>query len=116
VREVEPGGADEVGKVVALLTRGWLPYRLRWSLRVTESRRPYGFAFEAWGDFVGRGVWSFAPAGHAVHVRFDWKIRAEKPLLRWLSSLLKPVFAANHRWAMARGEESLKRELVRRRG
>ena len=116
VREEEPGGDDEVGKVVTLLTRGWLPYRLRWSFRVTESHRPYGFAFDAWGDFVGRGVWTLAQEGRWVDVVFDWKIRAEKPLLRRLSPLLKPFFAANHRWAMARGEESLKRELVRRRG
>jgi len=29
--------------------------------------------------------------------------------------LLKPAFSANHRWAMARGEESLRLELRRRR-
>ncbi|WP_375164770.1 hypothetical protein [Arthrobacter sp.] len=28
---------------------------------------------------------------------------------------MKPVFSANHRWAMARGEESLILELRRRR-
>jgi hypothetical protein len=27
---------------------------------------------------------------------------------------LRPIFAANHRWAMARGEESLRLELARR--
>ncbi len=44
-----------------------------------------------------------------------WQVRADKPLLRRLSWLLRPVFAANHNWAMARGEESLKLELARRR-
>jgi hypothetical protein len=29
--------------------------------------------------------------------------------------VIKPLFAANHRWAMARGEESLRLELARRR-
>jgi len=28
---------------------------------------------------------------------------------------MKPIFAANHHWAMARGEESLLLELARRR-
>jgi hypothetical protein len=28
---------------------------------------------------------------------------------------MKPIFAANHHWAMAKGEESLKLELLRRR-
>jgi hypothetical protein len=27
---------------------------------------------------------------------------------------MKPIFSANHRWAMARGEESLKLEIARR--
>jgi hypothetical protein len=34
-----------------LHTKGWLPYTLRWFFRVTESRRPFGFSLEAWGDF-----------------------------------------------------------------
>jgi hypothetical protein len=50
-----------------------------------------------------------------VNITFDWKLVAEKPLLRYLSFLFKPIFSANHRWAMARGEESLKRELARKR-
>lgn len=37
------------------------------------------------------------------------------PLLRTLSFAFKPVFSANHRWAMQRGEKSLRLELVRRR-
>lgn len=39
----------------------------------------------------------------------------DKPLLRTLSFAFKPVFRANHRWAMQRGEESLRLELARRR-
>ena len=57
------------------------------------------------GDFEGVGVWTFAQDGQSVAVMYDWRIRAEKPILRTLSFLLKPVFSANHRWAMARGED-----------
>ncbi len=38
-----------------------------------------------------------------------------KPLLKHLSFLFWPLFAFNHNWAMARGEEILKLELARRR-
>jgi hypothetical protein len=113
VREIEPGGADGTGRIVELLTKGRLPYRLRWRFRVTESRRPHGFSLEAWGDFVGRGVWTFAQDGAFTNITYDWKILAEKPLLRRLSFLMKPLFSWNHRWAMARGEESLRAELIR---
>jgi len=116
VKELEPGGAGGVGRVVELQTKGRLPYTLHWFFRITESRGPHGFSLEAWGDFEGRGVWKFAQNGGAVDITYDWRIRAEKPLLRYLSFLLKPIFSANHRWAMARGEESLRAELARRAG
>jgi hypothetical protein len=114
VKTLEPGGPDGLGKVVDLYTKGWLPYTLRWQFRVTEVHSN-GFTLEAWGDFVGRGIWTFVQDGDDVLVVYDWKIQAEKPLLRRLSWLMKPVFGANHRWAMARGEESLRLELARRR-
>ena len=116
VKELEPGSKDGIGRVVELHTKGWLPYTLHWYFRLTKSRRPYGFSIEAWGDFEGRGRWTFAQNGNAVEITYDWRIRAEKPLLRYLSFLLKPIFSANHRWAMARGEESLRAELARRAG
>ncbi|MEO8745789.1 MAG: hypothetical protein ABI334_01555 [Candidatus Dormiibacterota bacterium] len=34
---------------------------------------------------------------------------------RYGTPIFRPIFAANHRWAMARGEESLDLELRRRR-
>lgn len=115
VDELEPGDPETgIGKVVDLYTKGWLPYTLRWQFRVTESNPPHGFALEAWGDFDGRGVWTLEQDGEWADVTYDWKIRADKPLLRALSFLLKPVFSANHHWAMNQGEESLKRELERR--
>ena len=113
-QELEPGDSEGVGKVVSLYTKGWLPYTLRWQFRVTESRYPYGFSLEAFGDFEGRGVWTFAQDGPEVNITYDWRIRADKPLLKSLSFLLKPIFSANHQWAMARGEESLRLELARR--
>jgi hypothetical protein len=114
VRELAPGDAHGVGKEVALYTKGWLPYTLRWQFRVTESDPPRGFAIEATGDFVGCGEWSFTQDGDAVSITYDWRIRADKLLLRYGSFVFRPIFAANHRWAMARGEESLKLELARR--
>src|SRR5438477_7965360 len=100
--------------LIDLYTKGWLPYTLRWRFRVTESHRPHGFSLEASGDLVGRGAWTLTQDGSYVDVVYDWRIRADKPLLRRLSFIFKPLFAANHSWAMARGEESLKLELLRR--
>jgi len=114
IKVIEPGDEQGIGKVVSLYTKGWLPYTLRWSFRVTEVRSD-GFTLVAWGDFEGRGIWIFEQDGLWVNIIYDWKIKAEKPLLRYLSFIMKPIFSVNHRWAMAKGEESLKLEIARRR-
>ena len=115
VDELRPADARGLGRRVRLHTKGWLPYTLTWEFEVVESRYPHGFTIVANGDFDGRGVWTLTQDGRFVDIEYDWRIRAEKPLLRRLSFLLKPVFEANHRWAMARGDESLRIELARRR-
>ena len=115
VDELRPPDARGLGRRVRLETAGWLPYTIHWEFEVVESHYPYGFSIAARGDFDGRGEWTFVQDGPAVDITYDWQLRAEKPLLRNLSFLLKPLFEANHRWAMARGEESLKLELARRR-
>jgi hypothetical protein len=102
-------------ETVELWTTGWLPYTLRWTLRLTEPVGPTGFALSADGDLVGAGRWTFRQDGPEVEVTYDWRVRAAKPLLRRLGRLLRPVFEANHRWAMDRGQESLALELRRRR-
>src|SRR4029453_17122996 len=103
------------GKVVRFVSRGRLPYVLRWDARTVERDPPHTLVISASGDFEGEGRWSLAPDGPYVDVEYVWTIQANKPLLRYLSFLLRPIFAANHHWAMARGEESLRRELSRTR-
>jgi hypothetical protein len=115
VEELRPPDARGVGRVVRLHTKGWLPYTLDWEFEVTDSRYPYGFTLVAKGDFDGVGVWTFEQDGKFVIATYDWRLSAEKPLLKTLSFLLKPIFEANHRWAMAQGETSLRLELARRR-
>lgn len=114
VKELAPGDAKGIGRVIDLYTKGWLPYTLRWQFKVTESRYPRGFTLVATGDFVGRGIWTFEPDGEYVRIAYDWKIEAEKPLLKYLSLVMKPIFSANHHWAMRMGERSLILELARR--
>ena len=116
VIELTPGEAvTGLGRKVGLFTKGWLPYTLRWQFTVSESNHPHGFTLLPQGDFVGRGIWTLEQQGDTTLVVYDWKISAEKGMLKSLSGIMKPVFKANHLWAMARGEESLLLELRRRR-
>jgi len=115
VNTVCEGDESGLGGEIALFTKGWLPYMLRWTLRVTEPITTTGYALTASGDLIGNGRWKFVQDGPEVVITYDWRVSASKPLLRRMTWLLRPMFAANHRWAMARGEQSLGLELRRRR-
>jgi hypothetical protein len=114
VDELEPGGEGGLGKLISLRARGFLPYTLGIKFRTTATRSPFGFTLEATGDLEGTGIWTFEQDGQFVNITYDWTVQANKAVIRTFSFIFKPIFAANHRWTMARGEESLKLELARR--
>jgi hypothetical protein len=111
VEKLQTGDENGLGQRVRFLTKGWLPYTLRWESLIIEAERPRKFAIQAFGDFDGRGIWTLEERGDAANVLFDWKLNAEKPLLKYLSFLFKPVFSANHRWAMEQGRRGLQMEV-----
>ena len=115
VEVLDPGDARGIGRMIQVVSKGWLPYILRWTARTVEKAFPERIVLTASGDLEGKGDWTFRQNGSFVEVSYVWEVDANKPLLRYLSFLLKPIFSANHRWAMARGEESLRLELARQR-
>lgn len=119
VERLHAGDAEGLGEVVRVVSRGRLPFRLNWTYQVVEKRWPERARIEATGDLSGRGTWTLEPEAGLGAARssatFDWQVRADKPLLRLLTPVLKPLFAWNHDWAMAKGEVALARELARRR-
>ena len=108
------GDERGVGSEVSIHTKGVLPYHLRWTARIVDADLPRSYMLEAVGDFVGRGRWTFRQDGAFVRASYDWQIRIANPLLQRLSFIARPLFGWNHRWAMARGLESLELELLRR--
>lgn len=112
---LEPSGRpDHVGDRVILYTKGWLPYRLRWTAISERFDPPHEIEISALGDFVGRGIWHLEQQGAETFITFDWRLRADKPLLSLLSPILKPLFKWNHRWAMNKGQIRLREEVARR--
>lgn len=110
---IPSGAANGIGDQVKLLTKGWLPYKLRWTATAERYEQPHTIAITASGDFEGRGVWSLQQRRKECHITFDWRLRADKPLLRWLSPVFKPIFKWNHRWAMEKGYMRLQEEIAR---
>lgn len=111
VKELDPGDANKIGSRFLLHTKGRLPYTLRWESQTIEKQYPHRLVLKATGDFDGQGIWTISHSESGTRVEYDWRLRAEKPLLKKLSFLMKPLFRWNHHWAMAKGLEGLCREL-----
>ena len=100
-------GPAAPGKRARLLTRGRLPYRLRWELTCVEAVAPRRLVSRIDGDFVGTGTWTLTAVGASTRAVLEWDVEVRKPLVRHLTPLLRPLFAWNHRWAMRRGQERI---------
>lgn len=115
IKIITPGDDTGIGRQVEVHSKGRLPYELRWTATLVESDAPARWRIAASGDLTGWGEWRLTPKGRVVEALYEWHVTADKPILRLLSPLLAPVFAWNHRWAMAKGEAGLRGELARRR-
>jgi hypothetical protein len=108
-------GPPRPGRRASLVVRGFLPYKVRWSAVITHADRPHGFSMSLSGDFDGGGRWTLTPEGEGTRAELDWRPEVNKPLIRYLTPLLRPIFAKNHYWAMDRGQEGILRLIERRR-
>jgi uncharacterized protein YndB with AHSA1/START domain len=105
--DVESDGPPEVGRTSKQHFKGRLPYTLRTSSEIVRYERPREFEVSVVGDLTGRGTWTLTPSDGKVHVRFDWRVIADRPLLRYLTPVLRPAFRWNHNWAIKRAIEGL---------
>jgi uncharacterized protein YndB with AHSA1/START domain/quercetin dioxygenase-like cupin family protein len=105
--DVEADGEPEVGKESHQHFKGRLPYHLRTRSRITRLEYPHAIAAEVDGDLRGHGEWTLTETATGTHVRFDWRVHADRALLRILTPVLRPAFRWNHAWAIARAQEGL---------
>jgi uncharacterized protein YndB with AHSA1/START domain len=105
--DVDCDGPPEAGRVSKQHFKGRLPYTLRTTSEITRIDRPRSFTVDVVGDLTGRGEWTLTAIDRRVHVHFDWRVYADRPLLRTLTPLLRPLFRWNHNWSIARAREGL---------
>ncbi|MEA2448692.1 MAG: hypothetical protein QOG63_624 [Thermoleophilaceae bacterium] len=105
--DVESDGPPELGRESHQHFKGRLPYHLRTRSRTVALDRPRFIAADVDGDLRGHGEWTLTPTAAGTHVRFDWRVHADRRLLRLLTPVLRPAFRWNHNWAIARAIEGL---------
>jgi hypothetical protein len=91
---------------------GFLPYTLTIESEVTHIERLRRIEFDASGDLEGKGVWQFKPVAGGTEITFDWRVAANKPVIRAFSFLLKPLFKANHAYCVRKANEGIRKDLA----
>jgi uncharacterized protein YndB with AHSA1/START domain len=105
-------GPPEPGKRIAVLARGFLPYRIRFTMECVAAERPTRIRSTLSGDFEGSGEWRLHDDGAATRCELDWRPTVNKPFVRELTPVLRPLFRANHTWTMRRGQERILERLA----
>ena len=105
---------NKPGVRYAITISGFLPYRLSITNEVIYSRKPDIIQFEAMGDLRGRGTWYFAECEGGTEITFDWRVVANKAVLRLISFLLKPLFRANHHFCIVEAEKGIRKDLMKK--
>ncbi len=101
-------------KKIRALVRARLPYTLDFATEPVRENPPFEFEIRSTGELSGRGLWKLRQEGEMTAVDFFWDVRAEKPLVKLLSPILKPLFKWNHDWVMKVGEKGLQQEIEHR--
>lgn len=105
--DAEVEGPPGVGRVAHQHFRGPLPYTLKARVEIVRYEPPRLIESRAVGDLSGTAIWTITPRNGGSRVRFDWTTTADRPLLRYLSPVLRPLFRWNHNWAAMRAMEGL---------
>jgi uncharacterized protein YndB with AHSA1/START domain len=100
-------GPPRPGRRARVKARGYLPYRLRFESEIVEAERPHKIRMRLSGDFDGGGEWRFEPVEGGTRATLDWRPIVNKPIVRYLTPVLRPLFASNHSWTMRRGQEHI---------
>jgi uncharacterized protein YndB with AHSA1/START domain len=105
--DTQTDGPPQLGRVSQQHFKGRLPYHLRTRSTITRYEPPSVLGAEVEGDLRGTGLWTLTVHDGLTHVRFDWRVHADRPVLRRLTPLLRPLFRWNHAWAIARARDGL---------
>ncbi len=111
VKEVNEGDENGIGGVREYTWKSALPYRLTFSMKLTEKQLYKKLSGVAFGELEGNGTWEFEQKGDITFVTYYWNVFTNKLWMNYLSFILKPAFQYNHDVVMRWGEECLKKKL-----
>ena len=113
--KLTPWAAPQVGAKLRAKVRGFLPFVLNFVIEATELEPPRRVAVKTSGDLDGAWSATLSRKDGGVRVDLVFEVTIERPGMRVLAPLLRPLFALNHYWTTPRGEKGLRAFVAARR-
>jgi hypothetical protein len=114
--KLTPTDVPEVGAKLRARVRGFLPFVLTFIIEATELEPPRRVAVKTSGDLDGAWSATLTQRDCGVHVDLVFDVMIDRPGMRIVAPLLRPLFALNHYWTTPRGEKGLREFLAVRKG
>ena len=107
VQTLSAPDAHGIGGRQRFVWRSKLPYSLAFEMQTTRIEEPALIEGTSTGELEGTGTWHLSESDGVTLVRYTWRVRTTKAWMNLLAPLMRPIFAWNHDWVMARGAEGL---------
>ncbi|MCR9121315.1 MAG: hypothetical protein NXH91_03505 [Phyllobacteriaceae bacterium] len=107
--------ANGTGLTARFYTKGLLPHTFQFTARIQDANAPKAVQIRTWGDFDGRCDIFLAAQGDKTRIDIRWQVNVCQPYIRALLGVGRPIFIANHRWAMRRGRLGLQAAIFHQR-
>jgi hypothetical protein len=114
-RKITGDGEPRPGAKLAAKVRGFLPFTLNFVIEATDLEPPRRVAVKTSGDLDGAWSATLSQREGGVHADLVFEVAVERPGMRLMAPLLRPLFALNHYWTTPKGEKGLREFVAARR-
>jgi hypothetical protein len=111
VKEVESGDEIGINGVREYVWKSFLPYKLKFSMKLIERIEYQKLSAIAFGELEGTGTWIFEHKDGITYVTYLWDVKTNKLWMNYFAFILKPIFKYNHNIAMKWGFLGIKKQL-----
>ncbi len=111
VKKIRAGNDLGVGAIHEYTWKSVLPYKLSFTMQVTDVERYKMMQGKSTGELQGSGIWHFQQVDGTTYLRYYWDVVTTKRWMNLLSFMLRPIFKYNHDVVMNWGAKGLAEKL-----